>query len=153
MSVTVFGVTVRVNFFFVAILAFLMLVGNSAVVSAAVLCALLHVAAHIAAMFMTGSRPKSIVFLPVGVRITRRTERIEGFLKEGLIFFAGPFFNLLLGVLLSLFYNLMQAANSLEHFAALDKGYPGEPLIMDGELFGLDELGMWQGLKTAFQIK
>ncbi|MCL2817526.1 MAG: hypothetical protein FWD39_03970 [Clostridiales bacterium] len=60
---------------------------------------------------------------------------------------------LLLGVLLSLFYNLMQAANSLEHFAALDKGYPGEPLIMDGELFGLDELGMWQGLKTAFQIK
>lgn len=61
--------------------------------------------------------------------------------------------SLLLSVLLSSFYHLMRAADSLERFAAKDGDQVSEPLSLDGELPGLDELDMWQGLKTVFQIK
>ncbi|MCL2677884.1 MAG: hypothetical protein FWE85_02395 [Clostridiales bacterium] len=60
---------------------------------------------------------------------------------------------LLLGVLVPSFYNLMLEANSLERFAAKEDEPPGASRRVEGEAFDLEEMAVWQELKTVYQIR
>lgn len=108
MTVNIKNTAVQIDFWFAAVLVFLLLFfpnGNAA--ACFVLC-VLHEIGHLSAMLILKSRPKKIQFGFFGMKIVE-DEKLLSPIKEIIIAAAGPFVNLILAAVLH-YFMLSEAA-------------------------------------------
>ncbi|MBE6885868.1 MAG: hypothetical protein E7486_02875 [Ruminococcaceae bacterium] len=175
MEFQVRGVSVQISFYFFAVLALLFLLDRSGTLSAGFLSCLCHEAGHLAAFALLGDPPKSLAFLPFGLRIIPRAG-LSSPRHELITLLAGPGVNLglfalflLTGVhlpfaaanLLIGIFNLLPIAPLdggrailllLERFFPEGRAYLTGRILSGITLLGLGAGGVWLLLCTGYNF-
>lgn len=112
------GTKIKISFFFALGLCVVSLFDRTNIVGINLLCAALHECGHIAAMALSGERPKEICFTPFGLRIDRKEMNSVDFRKEALIALAGPMTNFFLALTAALIQKYSGA--NLSAFVAIN---------------------------------
>lgn len=94
MTFTVFGCRVSVSFFFVAVLAVLLLDDRNGIAAAGLAAAALHESAHLLVMRAFNSMPRQIRFTPFGIDIIKPCCVNRSYRRDAVISLAGPAANL-----------------------------------------------------------
>jgi len=94
MTFTVGGCTVSVSFFFMAVIAVLLLKDKSGIASAGIAAAALHECAHLITMRALKCMPRRIRFTPFGIDIEKPCTIGRSYFKDAVISFSGPAANL-----------------------------------------------------------
>lgn len=97
------GCRVRVNFFFFAVVAALLLFDRSGVAAAGLIAAALHEAAHLAAMRLFRCLPEQVCFTAFGIDIVRSGRPDRGYFRDAAVSLVGPAANLAAAAAFSLF--------------------------------------------------
>lgn len=96
MKFKVFGIAFEISVPFAVIIAFLLLMDKTGLMSASLLAALLHEGGHIIAMKLTKCAPKFIKCCPAGVLIIGNSAQTAFF--GAVIAFSGPLANFIAGI-------------------------------------------------------
>jgi stage IV sporulation protein FB len=101
MSFTIHNCRITVSFFFVAMVAIVLLEDKSGTSLLAFLAAALHEAGHLIVMRAFGVKPSQIRFTPFGIDIIKSCCVDRSYRRDALISFAGPCANIAMFLLLS----------------------------------------------------
>lgn len=104
MTFTVGGCTVSVSFFFLAVIAVLLLNDKSGIASAGIAAAALHECAHLVTMRAFSCMPCRIRFTAFGIDIEKPCAVGRTYVKDALISLSGPAVNLITAYIFYLAY-------------------------------------------------
>lgn len=97
------GCRVRVNFFFFAAVAAMLLFDRSGVAAAGLLAAAIHEGAHLAAMRLFRCLPEQVRFTAFGIDIVRSGRPDRGYFRDAVVSLVGPAANLAAAAAFALF--------------------------------------------------
>lgn len=86
---------VEINFLFVAVIAFLLLIDRSAIAGLGIIATVVHECGHIVCMYLFSIPPEKVKFNPFGIDIVENVGSKHSYKKDALIALAGPAANLL----------------------------------------------------------
>lgn len=90
MSFVIARCRVEINFLFVAVIAFLLLVDRSALAGLSMVAAVVHECGHILCMYLFSVPPTKVRFNPFGIDIVEHTGSKRSYKKDAWIAIAGP---------------------------------------------------------------
>jgi stage IV sporulation protein FB len=103
MSFTINGCRITVSFYFVALLAVVLIYDPAGVAFAGILAAALHEAGHLVVMRIFRVKPSLIRFTPFGIDLVKSDCVVHSYWHDALISLAGPGVNIAVALLLQLF--------------------------------------------------
>lgn len=107
-EIYIFGVRVRVDISFLAIIALAAVYGRGEkLASAAAVCAV-HEFGHIIALYLVGGSLRSVTFLGAGIKLEPDRSRMLPMIGEALVLISGPLANVLMSVFSGAFGKLSQ---------------------------------------------
>ena len=95
----IFGLSIRVDFLFVALITFFLLTDQSGVSVIALLACFIHETAHLLAFFAVGYTPRALIFELTGIRLVKPAQELSPF-RDAIVQLAGSAANLLVFLLL-----------------------------------------------------
>lgn len=95
----IFGVNIRIDFMFTALVTIFLLVDKSGMSVIALLACIIHELGHVAMFFFVGYRPTELAFELTGIRLTKPTVSLN-YTKEVMVQLAGSGVNFLVFALL-----------------------------------------------------
>lgn len=103
MSFTIKGCQISVSFYFIALLAAILIYDPGGVAFAGILAAALHEAGHLAVMWMFRVKPLYIRFTPFGIDMVKSDCAVHSYWHDVLISLAGPGVNIAVALLMHFF--------------------------------------------------
>ncbi|HEX3038429.1 MAG TPA: peptidase M50 [Oscillospiraceae bacterium] len=107
MSFTIAKCQVEINFLFVAVIAFLLLIDRSALAGLGIVATVVHECGHILCMYYFSVPPVKVKFNPFGIDIIENSGRKRSYGHDALIALAGPGANALVFAVFLLFNSLL----------------------------------------------
>lgn len=108
-----FGVTIQIEFLFVALVTIFLLVDQSGIATTALLVCLIHELGHILMFFLVGFKPHKICFDVTGICLVKPTASLN-YAKEVLVQLAGSTTNF---ILFAIFSHTVNAITPVSIFA------------------------------------
>jgi len=107
MSFMIAKCRVEINFLFVAVIAFLLLIDRSAVAGLGIVATVVHECGHIICMYLFSVPPAKVKFNPFGIDIVENTGNKRSYRTDALIALAGPGANAFIFAVFLLLYLLI----------------------------------------------
>ncbi|HCC34455.1 MAG TPA: hypothetical protein DEQ02_01990 [Ruminococcaceae bacterium] len=108
MNLSVFGVKIHVSVLFCAMIAFLLLIDQSGMMTAAISAAVIHELGHLSYMLIKNLRPRRIEMYPACIKIVRDPAPC-GYKSEIALALSGPLLNLICCVAALVVYKIIYA--------------------------------------------
>lgn len=108
-----FGVDIRIDFWFVAVVTFFLLTDQSGVSVIALICCFLHELGHLVTFFAVGYTPQALIFELTGIRLVKPVQELTHG-REAIVQAAGSLVNFLCFLL---FAHTMDEINQWSIFA------------------------------------
>lgn len=105
MSFRLYGISVNINFYFLAAVSVLLMLDRSGMAALCVVSSLLHEAGHLAALALMKASAKEIGFKIGAIQLQKGIQGKRSYKRDAIAAFSGPFFNMLaFGALYFLYY-------------------------------------------------
>lgn len=111
MSFKLFGIIIKINFWFLFVLALLSYFDKSGIIIFSFLSIIIHETGHLTAMVLTENKPKEVNFGAYGIII--KSSRSPSFNNAILIEFSGPAANIISTALFTVVFQLTEAQSAI----------------------------------------